>query len=131
MTGLTAKQAECMEFLRSYSRVNGFSPTYSEIRDHLGLASKSGVLRLVIALEQRGHIRRLKHSSRAVRLVEPGMVCPHCGFISGSAECVADAQKKRNRSSSRRVLAGEVPGGLASPTARPAGGISSIPTRGI
>jgi len=54
MKGLTQKQAELREFVRSYIDKNKFSPNYTEIADALGLASKSGVVRLVDGLVARG-----------------------------------------------------------------------------
>lgn len=63
--GLTA----ALEFVRKRVAM-GEAPTFDEIRKHLGLQSKSGVHRVMVALEERGHIRRLPHRPRAIELVE-------------------------------------------------------------
>jgi len=67
--GLTAQQAELLEFIRGYIADKGFSPSYDEMMERLDLTSKSHAHRLVVALEQRGHIRRLPHQARSIELV--------------------------------------------------------------
>lgn len=69
--GLTLRQNELLSFIRSYSADRGgVSPTFDEMKDHLGLASKSGISRMVGAMEERGAIRRLKNRARAIVVVE-------------------------------------------------------------
>ncbi|OOG63612.1 LexA repressor [Ensifer sp. M14] len=69
--GLTPRQSELLSFIRSYSAdKNGVSPTFDEMKDHLGLCSKSGISRMVAAMEERGAIRRLKNRARALVVVE-------------------------------------------------------------
>lgn len=69
--GLTPRQSELLGFIRSYSAdKNGVSPTFDEMKDHLGLSSKSGISRMVAAMEERGAIRRLKNRARAIVVVE-------------------------------------------------------------
>lgn len=69
--GLTPRQRELLSFIRSYSADrNGVSPTFDEMKDHLGLSSKSGISRMVAAMEERGAIRRLKNRARAIVVVE-------------------------------------------------------------
>lgn len=63
--GLTSRQRATLQFLRSYHDANGIFPTFDEIRIALGLASKSGVHRLITGLEERGHIRRIRFRARA------------------------------------------------------------------
>lgn len=67
--GLTKRQADTLGFIRSYHSEHGITPTYSEIRDHLGIASKSGVNRIVVGIEDRGFIRRIPHRARSIALV--------------------------------------------------------------
>ena len=56
---LTEKQLHCLTFIDAeIRRSGGVSPSYDEIRTHLGLKSKSGAFRLVTALEERGFLRR-------------------------------------------------------------------------
>lgn len=67
---LTPKQAELLSFIRLYrTEQGGISPSYDEMREFLGLNSKSGIHRLVVALEERGHIRRLENHSRSIVVV--------------------------------------------------------------
>lgn len=66
MTPLTAKQQELLDYLRLCER----APSFEEMKNALGLKSKSGVHRLVNALEERGYIRRLVDRARAIDLVE-------------------------------------------------------------
>lgn len=66
MIPLTDRQKQLLDYLRSCNRC----PSYIEMRDALGLTSKSGVHRLITALEERGFVRRLPNRSRAIELVE-------------------------------------------------------------
>jgi SOS-response transcriptional repressor LexA len=66
MKPLTAKQERLLEYLRSQERC----PSFEEMREALGLRSKSGVHRLIAALEERGYIRRHLNRARAIELVE-------------------------------------------------------------
>lgn len=57
--GMTTQQRALLTFLRQYSDANGgVMPTFEEMMWHLGLASKSGIHRILVALEARGHITR-------------------------------------------------------------------------
>lgn len=67
-SGLTHMQAELLSFLR-HRDAEGNTPSFDEMRDALGLASKSGVHRLVTALEERGYLRRLPNRSRAIEVL--------------------------------------------------------------
>lgn len=68
---LTPKQRELMLYLQRYIDANGgVSPSYDDMRESLQLASKSGVHRLLNALEERGHIERLHHRARAIKIIE-------------------------------------------------------------
>lgn len=67
---LTRKQLELKALLIKGERENGFTPSYKELRDMLGLGSKSGVHRLITALEERGHISRLPNKARAIKILD-------------------------------------------------------------
>lgn len=71
MIGLTARQQQCLDFLRSYHASNGTMPAFLEIGAHLGLTSKSSVARILCGLEQRGHIRRSPRMARAIEFCTP------------------------------------------------------------
>src|SRR3569833_4727222 len=70
---LTAKQRELLMFIRQRLGEDGVSPSFDEMREALDLKSKSGVHRLISALEERGFIRRLPHRARALEVLKlPG-----------------------------------------------------------
>ena len=66
---LTKKQYELLMFIHRRMQRDGVSPSFDEMKDALGLRSKSGIHRLITALEERGFIRRLPHRARAVEIV--------------------------------------------------------------
>jgi repressor LexA len=67
---LTAKQRELLLFIDSRLKQGGISPSFDEMREALDLKSKSGVHRLISALEERGFIRRLPNRARALEIVK-------------------------------------------------------------
>ena len=66
---LTAKQRELLNFLTAYQADHDHAPSFDEMKDAIGLKSKSGIHRLVSALEERGHIKRLANRARAIEVV--------------------------------------------------------------
>mgnify|MGYP002001233952 CR=1 FL=1 len=68
---LTKKQKELLDFLTAHAEKSDVPPSFDEMRDALGLASKSGIHRLVSGLEERGHIRRLANRARAIEILKP------------------------------------------------------------
>ncbi len=67
---LTKKQKELLLFIHERIRESGVSPSFDEMKDALNLASKSGIHRLITALEERGFIRRLAHRARALEVLK-------------------------------------------------------------
>jgi repressor LexA len=67
---LTAKQRELLLFIDQRLKQDGISPSFDEMREALELKSKSGVHRLISALEERGFIRRLPNRARALEIVK-------------------------------------------------------------
>ena len=67
---LTRKQHELLMFIHERIRETGVSPSFDEMKAALDLASKSGIHRLITALEERGFIRRLAHRARAIEIVK-------------------------------------------------------------
>lgn len=67
---LTARQLETLDFIKSYIERNRIAPSFEEIADHLGLKSKSGVHRIIAALEQRGRILKIPSCARAIKVLE-------------------------------------------------------------
>jgi repressor LexA len=66
---LTRKQHELLIFIDSHLKSTGFSPSFEEMKDALDLRSKSGIHRLISALEERGFLRRRHHRARALEVV--------------------------------------------------------------
>ena len=67
---LTAKQRELLLFIDARLKESGISPSFDEMREALDLKSKSGVHRLISALEERGFIRRLPNRARALEVMK-------------------------------------------------------------
>jgi repressor LexA len=67
---LTRKQHELLIFIDHHLRTTGFSPSFEEMKDALNLRSKSGIHRLISALEERGFLRRHHHRARALEVVK-------------------------------------------------------------
>ena len=65
---LTAKQHQLLTFIQTRLESSGISPSFEEMKDALDLRSKSGVHRLISALEERGFIRRLPNRARALEV---------------------------------------------------------------
>ncbi|MCZ8136601.1 MAG: transcriptional repressor LexA [Porphyrobacter sp.] len=74
---LTAKQHELIRFIQQRLEETGISPSFEEMKEALDLKSKSGVHRLISALEERGFLRRLPNRARALEVVrQPEDVTP-------------------------------------------------------
>lgn len=67
---LTRKQLELLDFIQKRLARDGVPPSFDEMKDALDLRSKSGIHRLITALEERGFIRRLAHRARALEIVK-------------------------------------------------------------
>ena len=67
---LTKKQLDLLEFIHKRVQRDGVPPSFDEMKEALDLRSKSGIHRLITALEERGFIRRLAHRARALEIVK-------------------------------------------------------------
>lgn len=67
---LTRKQHQLLTYIDNHLNNNGVPPSYDEMKDALGLKSKSGIHRLITGLEERGFIRRLPHKARALEVLK-------------------------------------------------------------
>jgi repressor LexA len=67
---LTAKQHELLHFIQQRLDTSGISPSFEEMKEALGLKSKSGIHRLISALEERGFLRRLPNRARALEVLK-------------------------------------------------------------
>src|SRR5215217_5166201 len=84
---LTKKQHELLMFIHERMKESGIPPSFDEMKDALDLASKSGIHRLITALEERGFIRRLPNRARALEVVKlPDSMNPSLGGRKGRFE---------------------------------------------
>ena len=67
---LTKKQLDLLEFIHKRMQRDGVPPSFDEMKEALDLRSKSGIHRLITALEERGFIRRLAHRARALEIIK-------------------------------------------------------------
>ncbi len=78
---LTKKQLDLLEFIHKRVQRDGVPPSFDEMKEALDLRSKSGIHRLITALEERGFIRRLAHRARALEIIKlPDAMLAKTGF---------------------------------------------------
>jgi len=84
---LTQKQKDLLILIDTRIKTVGVPPSYDEMKDALGLASKSGIHRLITALEERGFIRRLPNKARALEVLKlpEGMTAKAADFMQTAA----------------------------------------------
>lgn len=68
---LTPNQAKCLSAIEQHMAARGVAPSYDDLKEVLGLRSKSGIHRMILALEERGRIRRLPYRARAIEIIKP------------------------------------------------------------
>lgn len=85
---LTRKQHELLTFIDRHLKATGFSPSFEEMKEALQLRSKSGIHRLISALEERGFLRRRHHRARALEVVR----LPNEAAVTRHAEPAAPAR---------------------------------------
>ena len=91
---LTKKQLELLRFINDRVGETGVPPSFDEMKSALDLASKSGIHRLIKALEERGYIRRLPNRARAVEIVKMPELMP--AHASGFSPKVIEGGKSKN-----------------------------------
>jgi len=74
---LTKKQYNLLMLIHNRQQKDGVSPSFDEMREALGLRSKSGIHRFITALEERGFIRRLPYRARAIKIIRLPENVPH------------------------------------------------------
>jgi len=103
---LTKKQKNLLMFINKKLRSSGVSPSYEEMKESLNLKSKSGIHRLISALEERGFIKRLAHKARALKVVKlPETASANDIFNSFSPSVIKGGLDMENMSDKK----GEVP----------------------
>ncbi len=78
---LTRKQLDLLDFINKRVQRDGVPPSFDEMKEALDLRSKSGIHRLITALEERGFIRRLAHRARAIEIVKLPDALERSGFV--------------------------------------------------
>ncbi len=94
---LTQKQKELLLFIHERMQDTGVPPSFDEMKDALDLKSKSGIHRLIMALVERGFIRRLPHRARAIEVIKlPENAEPRAGERRGGFQpSVIEGSKSR------------------------------------
>ena len=93
---LTAKQRELLHFITVRLEDSGISPSFEEMKEALDLKSKSGVHRLISALEERGFIRRLPNRARAlevIRQAEDSVAAPRAKSLESTHDNVVPLRR--------------------------------------
>lgn len=112
---LTKKQRDLLVFIHKRVQRDGVSPSFDEMKDALDLRSKSGIHRLITALEERGFIRRLPHRARAIEVlrlpedVEGGAPAPRAAATAPEDEALAAVAPGVMSAAERAALAGSIP----------------------
>jgi repressor LexA len=97
---LTRKQFELLRFVHERLKETGIPPSFDEMKDALDLRSKSGIHRLITALEERGFIRRLPNRARAIEVIKlPESVSQGLGNRRGFTPSVIEGDLGRVRAS--------------------------------
>ena len=109
---LTAKQHELLQYINDRLEKTGVSPSFDEMREALNLKSKSGVHRLISALEERQFIRRLANRARALEVVR----MPDSAAPTGEAKSAAPAQLRPVRTPANYTIAIPLHGRIAAGT---------------
>jgi repressor LexA len=95
---LTRKQFELLRFIHERLKESGIPPSFDEMKDALDLRSKSGIHRLITALEERGFIRRLPNRARAIEVIKlPEPVSQGIGVRRGFTPSVIEGDLGRVR----------------------------------
>ena len=95
---LTRKQYELLRFINERLKESGVPPSFDEMKDALDLRSKSGIHRLITALEERGFIRRLANRARAIEVIKLPEPAANSGARRGFTPSVIEGNLGKVRS---------------------------------
>src|SRR5215813_10638286 len=118
---LTRKQYELLRFINERLKEAGVPPSFDEMKDALDLRSKSGIHRLITALEERGFIRRLPNRARAIEVIKlpelsPGGGSSRRGFTPSVIEGNLGKGRAASADDGERPVAVPVMGRIAAGT---------------
>lgn len=106
---LTRKQLELLQFIHQRIEAEGVPPSFDEMKEALDLKSKSGIHRLITALEERGFIRRLAHRARAIEVLDIPKVSAKQGITQPSLTLVSNAPlRAQQRPSNERPITSDL-----------------------
>ena len=109
---LTKKQKNLLLYINKKLRSTGVSPSYEEMKNSLNLKSKSGIHRLISALEERGFIKRLAHKARALEVIKlPENASAHDLFNSFTPSVIKGGLDKSAGKSSKVSVLGSIAAG--------------------
>ena len=109
---LTKKQKNLLIFINKKIRSSGISPSYEEMKNSLNLKSKSGIHRLISALEERGFVKRLAHKARALEVVKlPENASANDIFNSFTPSVIKGGLDKTKSKSSKVSVLGSIAAG--------------------
>ena len=109
---LTKKQKNLLIYINKKIRSSGISPSYEEMKNSLNLKSKSGIHRLISALEERGFVKRLAHKARALEVVKlPENASANDIFNSFTPSVIKGGLDKSKSNSSKVSVLGDIAAG--------------------
>ena len=109
---LTKKQKNLLLFINKKIRSSGISPSYEEMKNSLNLKSKSGIHRLISALEERGFVKRLAHKARALEVVKlPETASANDIFNTFTPSVIKGGLDKNNNKSTDVSVLGSIAAG--------------------
>ena len=109
---LTKKQRNLLLYINKKIRSTGVSPSYEEMKNSLNLKSKSGIHRLISALEERGFIKRLAHKARALEVIKlPENASANDIFNTFTPSVIKGGLDKNNNKSSDISVLGSIAAG--------------------
>ncbi len=109
---LTKKQKNLLIFINKKIRSTGISPSYEEMKNSLNLKSKSGIHRLISALEERGFVKRLAHKARALEVIKlPENASANDIFNSFTPSVIKGGLDKSASNSSKVSVLGSIAAG--------------------
>ena len=106
---LTRKQYELLRFINERLKEAGVPPSFDEMKDALDLRSKSGIHRLITALEERGFIRRLPNRARAIEVIKLPDISPSASARRGFTPSVIEGNLGKARGANFAAADGERP----------------------
>lgn len=104
MMGLTRKQHELYDFIGIYLAKHGYAPTYDEMAEAVGLASKGRIGEILAALEERGYIKRIPNRPRAIEILPQGHAVELNSEILTLVDRYADAHGIKRRTAANELL---------------------------